>query len=224
MNPPPHNGKPSHSLASPACPPIIARVQKYHDSLLTGCSLTSLTAAIQMFHHRWSVPTVARLYRQGPQRTADLQRAFGAARDTLGDTLRRLESAGVITRVRAGNTTRCDLAPAGRAIGSACVDAVETVRTMDIVPLALKKWPMLVLVAVGRGASRYSHIEAELPGITPRALALALKDLQADGLIDRTVEHTYPPTSIYQLSEKGNQLFPVMDRLCRAAAVAMPTA
>lgn len=222
MNPPARIGKPDRHLSALTCLLSIARVQRHCDSLTTGCSLTSLAPAIQMFHYRWSVPTIARLFREGPQRTSDLQRAFGAARDTLGETLRRLEQAGVVTRQRTTTGTRCDLAPAGRAVGAACVEAVETVRNMDIVPLALKKWPMLVLVAVGRGATRYSHIEAELPGITPRALALALKDLQAAGLVDRTVEHTYPPTSIYRLSEKGRDLFPVMDRLCRAAAEAIP--
>lgn len=182
--------------------------------------MSSLVPAINMFHYRWSVPTVARLYRDGPQRAADLQRAFDAARDTLADTLRRLERAGVIVRTPAPRGAVCSLTPAGEAVGSACVEAVDAVRAMDLVPLALKKWPMLVLTAVGRGANRYSRIEDELPGITPRALALALKDLQSAGLVDRTVEHTYPPVSIYTLSPRGAGLFPVMDRLCRAAEAA----
>ncbi len=173
-----------------------------------------------MFHFRWSVPTVARIYRDGPQRPADLQRAFHAARDTLAVTLRQLERAGVIARTAGPRGTVCSLTPAGLAVGAACIDAVEAVRAMDLVPLALKKWPMLVLTAIGRGANRYSRIQDDLPGITPRALALALKDLQAAGLVDRTVEHSYPPASIYTLSPRGAELFPVMDRLCQSAEAA----
>jgi len=189
---------------------------------LAGCSLSSLLPAIRFFHHRWSVPTVARLYRDGPQRVAQLQQAFNAARDTLAETLRRLEEAGVIQREPAPRSARCSLTPAGVAVGAACVEAVEAVLAMDLVDLALRKWPMLVLVAVGRGATRFNQLRAELPGITPRALTLALKDLQAAGLVQRTVEHTYPPSTLYDLTPRGQQLFPVMDRLCRAAEAAAP--
>ncbi|MCL6644963.1 MAG: winged helix-turn-helix transcriptional regulator [Dehalococcoidia bacterium] len=183
--------------------------------------MSSLIPAIQMFHYRWSVPTVARIYRDGPQRVPQLQQAFNAARDTLTDTVRRLERAGVILRSPAPRGALCSLTPAGEAVGSACIDAVDAVVAMDLVQLALKKWPMLVLVAAGRGASRFNQLRAELPGITPRALTLALKDLQAAGLIERTVEHTYPPSSLYRLTPRGLELFPVMDRLCRAAEAAV---
>lgn len=170
-----------------------------------------------MFHYRWSVPTVGRISRDGPQRVTDLQQAFGASRDTLGETLRRLEAAGVIVRTRTPRGTVCSLTPLGEAVGVACLACVDAVVAMNVVPLALKKWPMLVLVAIGRGARRYNQIRAELPGITPRALTLALKDLQSAGLIERTIEHSYPPVSLYFLTPRGEELFPVIDRLCRAA-------
>lgn len=179
--------------------------------------VATLLPAIRMFHYRWSVPTVARLYRDGPQRPIDLHHAFGASRDTLTDTLRRLEQAGLIVRKPTPGGITCFLTPAGQAVGAACIDAVEAVRAAGLVELALKKWPMLVLVAIGRGASRYTQVRAALPGITPRALTIALKDLQAAGLIERTIEHSYPPTAIYALSPAGAGLFPVMDALCTAA-------
>lgn len=173
-----------------------------------------------MFHHRWSVPTVARISRDGPRRVTDLQQAFGASRDTLGETLRRLESAGVLVRTRTSRGTLCSLTPAGESVGAACLACVDAVVSMDLVPLALKKWPMLVLVAIGRGANRYNQVRSELPGITPRALTLALKDLQSAGLVERTIVHTYPPVSLYFLTPRGQQLFPVMDSLCNAAELA----
>jgi DNA-binding HxlR family transcriptional regulator len=173
-----------------------------------------------MFHYRWSVPTVARIHRDGPQRVSQLQQAFNASRDTLADTLRRLEQAGVIVRQPTPRGAICFLTPAGHAVGEACIEAVDAVQAMDIVPLALKKWPMLVLVAIGRGSGRYNQVRADLPGITPRALTLALKDLQAAGLVERTIEHTYPPSSLYSLTERGQGLFPVMNHLCCAAEAA----
>lgn len=181
--------------------------------------MASLEPAIRLFHHRWSVPITARLYREGPQTFAYLAREMGASRDTLSHTLARMEENGVLVR-RGGERPLWDLTAIGREVGAACIDAVEAVGSFesdDIVNLALRKWPMIVLTAIGRGGSRYNELKGMLPGVTARALALALKDLQANGLVIRTVEDGYPPTSLYALSEDGKRLFPAMDRVCRAA-------
>jgi DNA-binding HxlR family transcriptional regulator len=91
----------------------------------------------------------------------------------------------------------------------------------EVLPAALKKWPMLVCVALGRGATRYNETKAALPGITARALALALKDLALAGMVERTVEDGYPPAPTYMLSAKGQLFFPAIDALCRACDAAV---
>jgi DNA-binding HxlR family transcriptional regulator len=80
-----------------------------------------------------------------------------------------------------------------------------------------------VLVAVGRGKARYNALKADLPGITPRALAAALKDLETDGFVRREIEDGYPPRARYRLSERGEQLLPSMEALV-AACEALPLA
>jgi DNA-binding HxlR family transcriptional regulator len=164
---------------------------------------------------------VARLYRDGPQPFATLAGALAASRDTLTETLAKLEANGVIERQRAGKKTVYTLTTLGTRVGAACVPLVELVGDSDLLPVALKKWPMLVAVAVGRGATRYNEAKAALPGITARALALALKDLQSVGLVDRTVDHGYPPAPNYVLSARGRTLFPALDALCRACEAAV---
>ncbi len=44
---------------------------------------------------------------------------------------------------------------------------------------SFRKWPLPVLCAVGEQPARYSEIRDQLPGITDRALAGALKQLQS---------------------------------------------
>ena len=181
----------------------------------------SLEPAIRLFHHRWSVPIVARLFRDGPQPFAGLAAALSASRDTLTETLAKLEATGVIERQKPGKKTLYTLTPLGQQVGAACVPLVELVADTDLLPVALKKWPMLVAVALGRGATRYNEAKAALPGITARALALALKDLQTVGLVERTVDHGYPPAPNYALSERGCAVFPALDALCVACEVAI---
>jgi DNA-binding HxlR family transcriptional regulator len=61
----------------------------------------------------------------------------------------------------------------------------------------LRKWSVPVLAELGE-ERRFSELRAALPGVTPRALALALKDLEAAGLVERLVDdQSYPPTVTY---------------------------
>ena len=54
--------------------------------------------------------------------------------------------------------------------------------------------------------ARFSELRAAVPGITPRALALALKDLQAAELIERRIEDAYPPRTLYSPTAQGRRL------------------
>lgn len=167
------------------------------------------------------MPIVAKLYRDGAVPFAALAAGLGASRDTLAETLGKLEANGVIDRRHPGKKTVYDLTELGRHVGASCIPLVELVGNTEVLPVALKKWPMLVAVALGRGARRYNEAKAALPGITARALALALKDLQSVGLVERTVEHGYPPAPSYELSPKGQVFFPPLDALCRACEAAL---
>lgn len=157
------------------------------------------------------------LYRSGPLTFAGLAGRMSASRDTLNDTLAKLEANGVVVRQPHGRRTVFTLTRLGMRVGERCLPMIEVVSETGTRDLALKKWPMLVLTALGRGATRYNETKAALPGITARALAIALKDLQAAGLIDRTIDEGYPPAPIYMLSELGERFFPPLDALCAAA-------
>jgi len=45
-------------------------------------------------------------------------------------------------------------------------------------------------------------------------LSVQLKELEADGLIDRHEYPQIPPKVEYSLSEKGRSLYPVMEAMC----------
>lgn len=191
------------------------------ESILTlfhrqGESAISLEPAIRLFHHRWSVPIVAALYEGVPLTFATLAARLPASRDTLTDTLAKLEANGVIARRHQGKKTLYQLTALGGAVGAACVPLVDLIGRSDVLDLALKKWPMMVVVALGRGATRYNETKAALPGITARALAIALKELQAAGMVTRTVDEGYPPTPTYVLADKAKPFFLPLDELCRA--------
>jgi DNA-binding HxlR family transcriptional regulator len=82
----------------------------------------------------------------------------------------------------------------GRPVAARCTKLLAALNGgADVV---LRKWSLPVLFALQR-PSRFSELRDALPGVTGRALALALKDLHAAGLVERRIEDAYPPTALY---------------------------
>jgi DNA-binding HxlR family transcriptional regulator len=69
----------------------------------------------------------------------------------------------------------------------------------------LRKWSIPALAALDSGR-RFSELRANLPGVTARSLALALKDLQAARLVEREVLGGYPPSTLYRPTAAGRRL------------------
>ena len=63
----------------------------------------------------------------------------------------------------------------------------------------------IMLYLLERGSARYSEILKGV-GLSRGALALALRDLQDDGLIERKVEATRPIQTTYSLTAKGKEI------------------
>lgn len=157
----------------------------------------SIDELIALCHHRWSAPVLAELGRTRGTRFVVLANRLGVGRTSLRRTLDALIELGLVRRNPGyGHPLRPEylLSPAGEVAAARCerlLAAVEGKR--DVV---LRKWSLPVLVALGKQA-RFSELREALPGVTARALALALKDLERAALVDRRVEGTYPPTAVY---------------------------
>lgn len=63
-----------------------------------------------------------------------------------------------------------------------------------------------MLLAIARGATRFSEIIASVPGLSDRLLAQRLKELEESGLLRREVIATTPVQVRYSLTEAGIDL------------------
>lgn len=63
------------------------------------------------------------------------------------------------------------------------------------------------------GCLRYGELRRIVEGISPKMLTQALKELEADGLIDRKVYVEVPPRVEYRLTESSTALVPSIDLL-----------
>jgi DNA-binding HxlR family transcriptional regulator len=162
----------------------------------------STVSLIRLFHHRWAAPALALLADREGVRFVELQRTLEVGRESLRNALDALLDLGYVRRnVGYGHPLRPEylITPAGReAAGLARRVARASARET-----LLRKWSVPALAEL-REERRFSELRAALPGITPRALALALRDLETARLVHRDVLPTRPPSTVYRATRRGS--------------------
>jgi DNA-binding HxlR family transcriptional regulator len=68
------------------------------------------------------------------------------------------------------------------------------------------KWSLQVISQLGEGTLRFTELKRAIQGISQRMLTLTLRQLERDGLVQRTVYPTVPPKVEYTLSEFGRTI------------------
>ncbi len=78
------------------------------------------------------------------------------------------------------------------------------------------KWKSrIICVPSANKKMRYSEIRNEMYNITDAVLASTLKDMIADGIVNRKSYDEIPPRVEYSLTEKGNSVVPILQSICR---------
>ena len=89
-------------------------------------------------------------------------------------------------------------------------DACPVCATAELV---CTKWTMLIVRDLAQGRSRFCELERSLAGISPRTLSLRLRELEAVGVVERRTYPEVPPRVEYALTEKGQALLPIIERM-----------
>ena len=76
------------------------------------------------------------------------------------------------------------------------------------------KWKSCILDELRDGSPRRpSDIHKLLPEAVPRVLDISLKEMVADGLVDKKIYPELPPRSEYKITELGKSLLPIIDSM-----------
>jgi DNA-binding HxlR family transcriptional regulator len=161
----------------------------------------STASLIALFHHRWAAPALALLADREGARFVELQRRLQVGRESLRNALDALLELGLVRRNPGyGHPLRPEylITDKGRAVAplAARVTRAATRQTL------LRKWSVPVLAQLDE-PRRFSELRGALPGVTARALALALRDLEEARLVQREVLPTRPPSTVYRATRRG---------------------
>ena len=75
------------------------------------------------------------------------------------------------------------------------------------------KWKVLIIRDLLSGTKRFGELKRSIGGVSQKVLTAQLRQMEADGLLTRTVFPEVPPRVEYTLTELGHSLKPVLDAM-----------
>ena len=85
---------------------------------------------------------------------------------------------------------------------------VETTLTM-----ISDKWKVLILRDLLAGTKRFGELKKSIGQVSQKVLTAQLREMEANGLLTRTVYAEVPPRVEYTLTELGYSLKPILDAM-----------
>ena len=77
------------------------------------------------------------------------------------------------------------------------------------------KWKVLILRDLLTGTKRFGELKKSIGNVSQKVLTAQLRDMEADGLLIRTVYAEVPPRVEYSLTELGMSLKPILEAMSR---------
>src|SRR6266516_2102528 len=112
---------------------------------------------------------------------------------------------------------------AGKARREMATKPIETITTTQAyqmcpryehaIQLLVKRWTGLILDSLMDGPRRFCELTATVEGLSDRFLSDRLRELEAEGIIERVVYPQIPVRVEYRLTEKGRDLKPVVQAI-----------
>lgn len=93
------------------------------------------------------------------------------------------------------------------------IDVTDEVRhgdgctVLEVINRVSGKWAIGILLEASKGPVRFTELERSVKGISRRMLTLTLRNLERDGLLDRTVYPTVPPKVEYVATDMAKELY-----------------
>lgn len=82
------------------------------------------------------------------------------------------------------------------------------------------RWKMMIIFHLfARPVLRFSELERSIPAVSQKMLSQQLRELERDGIVQRTIHPQVPPKVEYALTDLGRALCPALDALLQWEAL-----
>ncbi len=92
-------------------------------------------------------------------------------------------------------------------------DVREGCEVRQILDRIADKWSLLVIALLDKRTMRFAELLRSIEGVSKRMLTTTLRQLERDGIVERTVYPTVPPKVEYNLTPLGNSLHEAVQAL-----------
>jgi DNA-binding HxlR family transcriptional regulator len=82
------------------------------------------------------------------------------------------------------------------------------------------RWKMVIIFRLfAQPVLRFSELERVIPAVSQKMLIQQLRELERDGIVQRTIYPQVPPKVEYSLTDLGRALYPALDALLKWASL-----
>lgn len=73
---------------------------------------------------------------------------------------------------------------------------------------------LVLLYLIEDGTKRFNELLGYITQVSQKTLTNQLREMEADGLINRKIYAQIPPKVEYSITDKGKSLFPILEMMC----------
>ncbi len=77
------------------------------------------------------------------------------------------------------------------------------------------KWKPQIFYELLQQTLRFGELQRRIPGVSRHVLTIQLRELEKNGIIERTVFNSIPPKVEYALTEFGKSLEPILEQMIK---------
>jgi DNA-binding HxlR family transcriptional regulator len=89
----------------------------------------------------------------------------------------------------------------------------ETCALTECMMVIAGAWAPNVIWHLREGPRRFSELRIDIPPVSAKVLSVRLRELEARGVVRRTIQPTSPPSVEYSLTPMGLELIPALDAI-----------
>ncbi len=75
------------------------------------------------------------------------------------------------------------------------------------------KWKTIILFLISTGVNRFGIMQRSIDGISKQMLTKQLREMERDGILERTIYAEMPPRVEYSITAKGATLSPIIESM-----------